>query len=59
VVDQPITFQRTRAWKETNDPDRDAGLTQSQLIVVEHRSGRVDPCSFHGGEGIKDKCARK
>ena len=40
LVDNEITFQRTKTWKESNDPDRDAKLDRIEH-VVEHHSDRT------------------
>ena len=31
-----VTFQRTRTWKESNDPDRDAKLDRIEHVINEH-----------------------
>ena len=31
-----ITFQRTRTWKESNDPDKDAKLDRIEQVTAEH-----------------------
>lgn len=36
LANHGITFQRTRTWKESNDPDRDAKLDRIEHVVYEH-----------------------
>ena len=31
-----VTFQRTKTWKESNDPDRDAKLDRIEQVIAEH-----------------------
>ena len=40
LADNDITFQRTKTWKESNDPDRDAKLDRIEH-VLEHHADRV------------------
>ena len=40
LIDHDITFQRTKTWKESNDPDRDAKLDRIDH-VLEHRPDRT------------------
>ena len=40
LVTNDITFQRTKTWKESNDPDRDAKLDRIEW-VLEHRPNRT------------------
>ena len=34
-----ITFQRTKTWKESNDPDREAKLARIEHVTTHFRSG--------------------
>ena len=36
LVDNEITFQRTKTWKESNDPDRDAKLDRIEQVLEHH-----------------------
>jgi transposase len=36
LVDNEITFQRTKTWKESNDPDRDAKLDRIEHVLEDH-----------------------
>lgn len=36
LVDNDITFQRTKTWKESNDPDRDAKLDRIEEVLEHH-----------------------
>jgi transposase len=36
LADNDITFQRTKTWKETNDPDRDAKLDRIEHVLDEY-----------------------
>jgi transposase len=36
LVDNDITFQRTKTWKESNDPDRDAKLDRIEHVLEHH-----------------------
>ena len=36
LVDNEITFQRTKTWKESNDPDRDAKLDRIEYVLEHH-----------------------
>jgi transposase len=36
VAAHDITFQRTKTWKESNDPDRDAKLDRIEFVLNEH-----------------------
>jgi hypothetical protein len=56
LVDQEITFQRTKTWKESNDPARDANLNASITWWSTTRPGcsvrRVRPCEHPNGAGL-------
>ena len=47
-----ISFQRTRTWKESTDPDRDAKLHPVRLRATCHRTHGIR--YFHGCYGIGD-----
>ena len=34
LADKDITFQRTKTWKESNDPDRDAKLDRIEHVMT-------------------------
>ncbi len=34
--DHEVTFQRTKTWKESNDPDRDAKLDRIEEVIDQH-----------------------
>ncbi|HUP72655.1 MAG TPA: IS630 family transposase [Acidimicrobiales bacterium] len=36
LADNDITFQRTKTWKESNDPDRDAKLDRIEHVLEHH-----------------------
>ena len=36
LVDNDITFQRTKTWKESNDPNRDAKLDRIEYVLEHH-----------------------
>ncbi len=36
LVENDITFQRTKTWKESNDPDRDAKLDRIEHVLEQH-----------------------
>ena len=36
LIDNDITFQRTKTWKESNDPDRDAKLDRIEHVLEHH-----------------------
>jgi transposase len=36
LVANDVTFQRTKTWKESNDPDRDAKLDRIEEVLDEH-----------------------
>ena len=36
LVEHDITFQRTKTWKESNDPDRDAKLDRIEHVLEHH-----------------------
>jgi len=36
LVDNDVTFQRTKTWKESNDPDRDAKLDRIEHVLAHH-----------------------
>lgn len=36
LADHKITFQRTKTWKESPDPDRDAKLARIEQVLTEH-----------------------
>lgn len=36
LADNDVTFQRTKTWKESNDPDRDAKLDRIEHVIGEH-----------------------
>src|SRR3954466_3492030 len=36
LADHEITFQRTKTWKESPDPDRDAKLARIEAVIAEH-----------------------
>jgi transposase len=36
LADQEITFQRTKTWKESPDPDREAKLARIEAVLTEH-----------------------
>ncbi len=36
LIDHDITFQRTKTWKESNDPDRDAKLDRIEHVLEHH-----------------------
>src|SRR5215218_10152853 len=36
LADHEITFQRTKTWKESPDPDRDAKLARIEAVIGEH-----------------------
>src|SRR3954451_7330978 len=36
LADHEITFQRTKTWKESPDPDRDAKLARIEAVINEH-----------------------
>lgn len=36
LIEHDITFQRTKTWKESNDPDRDAKLDQIDHVINEY-----------------------
>lgn len=40
LVEADVTFQRTKTWKESNDPDRDAKLDRIEQ-VLEHQPDRT------------------
>ncbi|GAA2463072.1 hypothetical protein GCM10010405_54330 [Streptomyces macrosporus] len=47
-----ITFQRTKTWKESTDPDRDAKLDRIEY-VIEHFSDRTFAFDEFGPLGIR------
>ena len=36
LADNDVTFQRTKTWKESNDPDRDAKLDRIEHVLEHH-----------------------
>lgn len=36
LADHDVTFQRTKTWKESNDPDRDAKLDRIEHVLEHH-----------------------
>ena len=36
LIDHDVTFQRTKTWKESNDPDRDAKLDRIESVLEHH-----------------------
>jgi len=36
LADNDVTFQRTKTWKESNDPDRDAKLDRIEEVLDQH-----------------------
>ncbi|MCB1271008.1 MAG: helix-turn-helix domain-containing protein, partial [Microthrixaceae bacterium] len=36
LVANDITFQRTKTWKESNEPDRDAKLDRIEYVLEHH-----------------------
>ena len=51
---EEVTFQRTKTWKESNDPERDAKLDRIE-DVLEHRNLDRHGDGWEGmREGVRD-----
>ena len=61
-----ISFQRTRTWKESHDPDKDAKLDQIEYVTSAYPDRRfafdqfgplsIRPCHGSAGPGASGRC---